>query len=77
MTWVQKLIDTMCDKFCAIKHSSSSIRVGNHTIRVVDHDPLFEIKIFDLDRMTPPQEINDLFYDDLESHLENTLKNIQ
>ena len=76
MTWVHRLIENVSKRFSAI-YSNDSIRLGDYTIRVVDQEEIFDITIFDLKSITPPKQINGIFYDELESHLEDTLKDIQ
>lgn len=76
MSWVIKLIDSICVRFNGTVDNHGCIRINNHVVRVINDDELFSIKIFDFTRFAPPKQINNIFCDELESSLEETLKEI-
>jgi hypothetical protein len=76
MSWVTKLIDSVCVRFNGTIDDNRSIRINNYVVRVINDDELFSIKIVDFTRFAPPKQINNIFCDDLESNLEKTLKEI-
>jgi hypothetical protein len=76
MSWVQKLLDVICVRFNGSLDSNGSIHINNHIVRVINDDELFSINIVDFNRFTPPKQINNIFCDDLEDSLAETLKEI-
>lgn len=76
MTWVQRLIDTLGVRFNGSVDANGSIRINNHIVRVINDNELFSISIIDFNRFIPPKQINNIFCDELESSLEESLKKI-
>lgn len=76
MSWIQRLIKAISIRFDGAVDSSGSICIKNHIVKVINEDELFSIKIIDFNRFTPPKQIDNIFFDELESSLEDTLKDI-
>lgn len=81
MNWVQKLIAQTCRKFGISNRTDDpgfdGFQIGAYRIRVVEDDPTFTIKIIDLERLSLPKQINNIYWDDLASSLEETVKSIR
>lgn len=79
MNWVHNIIQQLCKKLGVNPESQGfdGFRIGSYRVRVVNDDPTFTIKVFDFDCITPPQEISNIYWDELETSLEDAVKSIK
>ena len=78
MNWVQKLILQTCKKFGICSQPGfDGFQIGSHRVRIVEDDPTYTIKVFDLKSMIPPTQIDNIYWDELEASLEETVRSIR
>lgn len=74
MNWVTDMLNKFCTCFNGANEGNNSIRINNHMIRVVKTNELFSIKVIDFSNLTPPKQVNDIFYDELEMSLKEAIE---
>lgn len=77
MTWIQQIVTQTCKKFGICNQPEfDGIKKGSFRIRIIEDDPHFTIKIFDLDCNIAPQKIENIYWDQVESSLEDAIRSI-
>jgi hypothetical protein len=76
MNWLQRVVDSVCKRFGVVCESNNTIHIGNYRVKIIDQKDLYDIKVIDMKSFTSPINTANIFYDDLEQNLEETLKKI-
>ncbi len=75
MKWLQQLIERVCQT-AQVANQNGSIRMQHYSISVKTEDDLYSIRVVDLINVKPPKISKQLYHDEVEEHLLQTINSL-
>lgn len=72
MNWLQQLIERVCQT-AQVMSQNGAIRMQHYSISVKGEDSLYSIRVVDLIDLVPPKVSKQLYHDEVEDQLVQTI----